>query len=282
MIFSRRGAADGGARRSFSPRLIIAVIIAAISLIGYFGRSVVNPVTGKNQHISLTPEQEVAIGLQAAPEMAQQFGGLDPDRKSQDLVDAVGAKIIAALPESAIDYPFDFHVLADRQTVNAFALPGGQVFITSALFSRLETEGQLAGVLAHEVGHVVGRHSAERIAKSELMQGLVGAVGVGASDSADGGRGAAQIASLVADFTTLKYGREDELESDRLGLGFMVDSGYDPRSMIRVMQILEAASGGSSQPEFASTHPNPGNRIKHIEDALAEKYPQGPPSGLKP
>jgi predicted Zn-dependent protease len=263
------------------PRLLIAGVIAVIAVVGYFAKTSTNPITGKKQHISLSPQQEVAIGLQSAPEMIRQMGGEHPDPKAQQLVDAVGAKLVGVLPPEATPYPYEFHLLADSQTVNAFALPGGQVFITAALLSRLETEGQLAGVLGHEIGHVIGRHSAERMAKMELTQGLVQAVGVASSDSAQGQQSAAQIAAMVGNMINLKYGREDELESDKLGLRFMADAGYDPRSMIGVMEILEKASGGGSQPEFASTHPNPGNRVERIKEHLAQMFPQGVPEGLQ-
>lgn len=269
----------GRARVRIPPRLLIAGVIAVVAILGYFGKTSLNPVTGKKQHISLSPQQEVAIGLQSAPEMIRQMGGEHPDPDAQRLVDTVGAKLVAVLPAEATPYPYEFHLLADAKTVNAFALPGGQVFITAALLSRLETEGQLAGVLGHEIGHVIGRHSAERMAKAELTQGLVQAVGVAGSDGS-GPNTAAQLAAMVGNFINLKYGREDELESDKLGLRVMHDAGYDPRAMIGVMEILEKASGGSSQPEFASTHPNPGNRVERIKEHLAQLFPQGIPDGL--
>ncbi|HYF15846.1 MAG TPA: M48 family metallopeptidase [Phycisphaerales bacterium] len=264
-----------------SPRLLIGAVIAIIALVTYFSRTQVNPVTGEKQRIAASFEQEVAMGLQAAPQMAQEFGGLHPDAAAQALVDRVGGAIVAALPEEAPPYPYEFHLLADPRTVNAFALPGGQIFITAALYERLETEGQLAGVLGHEVGHVVGRHSAERLAKAQLTQGLVGAVAVGSSDTAAGQQMAANAAAMVGNMVMLKYGREDELQSDQLGLRFMADAGYDPRAMVRVMQILEQASGGSRVPEFSSSHPNPGNRIERINALIEEMYPGGVPEGLK-
>lgn len=273
---------QGTGRRSglrLPPRLLIAGAIALISVFGYFLKTSTNPVTGKKQHISLTPQQEVAIGLQSAPEMIRQMGGEHADPRAKQLVDTVGAKLVSVLPKEAEPYPYEFHLLGDTKTVNAFALPGGQVFITAALLSRLETEGQLAGVLGHEIGHVIGRHSAERMAKAELTQGLVQAVGVAGSDGY-GPNAAGQIAAMVGNFINLKYGREDELESDKLGLRFMFDAGYDPRSLIGVMEILEKASGGGGQPEFASTHPNPGNRVERIKQHLSEMFPQGVPEGL--
>ncbi|MDI1288557.1 MAG: M48 family metallopeptidase [bacterium] len=257
-------------------------MIALVSVGTYLSRRTTNPLTGRTQHISVTEEQEIAMGLQAAPEMAKQFGGLAPDPDAQNLVDTVGAELVAVLPESAVDYPYDFHVLNDDKTVNAFALPGGQVFITTALLGRLESRGQLAGVLAHEIGHVVGRHSAERIAKAELTQGLVGAATVAGSESQSGARTAQAVASMVGNMVNLKYGRGDELESDSLGVLFMVRAGYDPNSMKRVMEILREASGGGGQPEFMSSHPDPGNRIVEIERAIKVHFPDGLPPGLKP
>ena len=174
-------------------------------------------------------------------------------------------------------YPFKFHTLADPRTVNAFALPGGQIFITMSLLSKLETEGQLAGVLGHEVGHVLARHSAEHIAKNQLTQGLTGAFAMGS-----GSMSAAQIGQTVGQMTMLKYGRDDEIEADALGLRLMSEAGYDPRAMIRVMQILEKASGGSRNPEFQSSHPSPPRRIEEINAKLKNAFPNGIPAGLTP
>lgn len=262
-------------------RLLIGLVVAAFAVFSYFSSSVYNPVTGEKQHVSITPEQEIALGLQAEPEMAQQYGGLHPDAKAQGLVDAVGRKVVANSAAAQSGYPFAFHLLADPQTVNAFALPGGQVFITAALLSRLETEGQLAGVLGHEVGHVVARHGAQRIAQQELTQGLTGAVLLSTYDPADpSSQNTAQIAMVIGNLVNLKYGREDELQSDRLGVRFMAEAGYDPQGLIRVMEILEQASGGARQPEFFSTHPNPENRIARIQAAIQEQFPGGVPPGL--
>ncbi|HEY4593708.1 MAG TPA: M48 family metalloprotease, partial [Thermoanaerobaculia bacterium] len=150
-------------------RLLIALVVAVISLLGYYGSSVFNPITQEKQHVgSITPEQEIALGLQAAPEMEQQFGGLESNTQAQSKVEAVGERVVSRSAAGKSPYRFEFHVLQDPQTINAFALPGGQVFITEGLLGRLKTEGQLAGVLGHEVGHVIARHGAEQIAKQQL------------------------------------------------------------------------------------------------------------------
>jgi predicted Zn-dependent protease len=269
--------------RSGCLRIIIGLAMAGFALFSYFGSSSYNPVTGEKQYINITPQQEIALGLQATPEMAQQHGGLHPDQRAQALVDAVGSKLVNSSAAAQTPYQFEFHLLADERTVNAFALPGGPVFITAALFQRLSTEGQLAGVLGHEIGHVVARHSAQRIAQQQLTQGLTGAVVLSTYDPGDPkSQATAQIAMLVGNLVTMKYGRGDELESDALGVRFMADAGYDPRALIEVMKILEEASGGSRQPEFFSTHPNPENRIEQIQEHIQKLFPGGVPEGLKP
>jgi predicted Zn-dependent protease len=265
-----------------NPRIIIALVIAVISAITYFSKSQVNPVTGEKQRIDISAEQEIALGLQAAPEMAQQFGGLDPDERAQGIVDRVGNRILQSSDAKKSPYRYDFHVLADNRTVNAFALPGGQVFITKALLSQLGSEGQLAGVLGHEIGHVVARHSAEQMAKQRFTQGLTGAAVMATIDPGDPSsyRNAA-VAQMVGQLVSLKFTRNDELEADKLGVRLMTESGYDPRSMIGVMEVLKRSSGGRGGPDFFQTHPNPENRIEKIKQAIQEEFPQGLPSGLQ-
>jgi predicted Zn-dependent protease len=254
-----RGCFPGG-------RLLIAAAVAIFSLITYFGTKQDNPVTGETQHIDITVDQEIALGLQAAPEMAQQFGGLDPDPQVQALADGIGNEIVANSPAGMTEYQYDFHVLQDSQTINAFALPGGQIFITRGLLDQLSTEGEVAGVLGHEIAHVVARHSAEQIAKQQLTQGLTGAVVIASYDPDNpASMQTAQVAMLIGQLVNMKYGREDELESDFLGLCFMDDSGYDPQEMASVMEVLQQASQGQAPPEFFSTHPDPGRRIERIQ-----------------
>lgn len=260
-------------------RLILAVVMAGFALISYFGSKQYNPVTGEQQYLGLSTHQEIALGLQAAPEMIRQHGGLHPDQEAQALLDQVGNRLVDLTAASETDWQFDFHLLADERTVNAFALPGGQVFITAALYRRFDTEGQLAGVLGHEIGHVIARHSAQRMAKLQITQGLSGAVLVASGDS---GYGAARIAATVGHLVNMKFGRDDELQSDNLGVRFMSEAGYDPRALIRVMEILAEAGGGRGQPEFFSTHPNPANRVREIEAAIALAFPEGLPEGLIP
>lgn len=264
-------------------RLLIALVLVGVALFTYFGSSVYNPITDETQHINISADQEVALGLQAAPQMAEQYGGLSADRQAQTLVDEVCGRLIEGSDVAGSEYPFECHLLADDQTINAFALPGGQVFITTALYKQLQTEGQLAGVLGHEIGHVVGRHGAEHIAKTQLTQDLTGAVVVASYDPENpNSQYAGALAALVGQLINMRYGRSDELESDALGVRFMAQAGYDPNAMLHVMEILAGSSSGGRPPEFFSTHPNPENRIESIQQAIAEQFPNGLPAGLIP
>jgi len=264
-------------------RVIIGLIVAAVSLFGYFFNTSKNEVTGETQHVNMSTDQEIALGVQAAPEMAAQYGGESTDARATAAVQAVGQKLIASTKAGQTPYRFQFHLLADDQTINAFALPGGQIFITKGILNKLTTEAQLAGVLAHEIGHVVGRHSAEQVAKSNLTQGLAGAATIASYDPNNPGSSIAKgaIAAAIAKVVNLRFGREDELEADRLAVDFTPKAGYDPRAMIQVMEMLQQQGGRSSTPEFMSTHPDPGNRISTLQKAIAQEYPQGVPAGLK-
>jgi predicted Zn-dependent protease len=264
-------------------RFLVALVVAIISIIGYYGSNVFNPVTEEKQHVAgITPEQEIALGLQAAPQMAQEFGGVDPDPALQAQVESTGGRLVSETVAGRTPYKFDFHVLNDPETINAFALPGGQVFITDGLLRRLKTQGQLAGVLGHEIGHVVARHGAEHIAKQQLTQGLTGAAVLATYDPNDpSSRGSAAVAAMIGQLVDMRFGRQDELEADRLGVRLSSAAGYDPRSMITLMKILEESSKGNQPPEFFSTHPNPENRIERIQQAIQEQYPNGVPAGLK-
>ena len=264
-----------GSGRNFWGRIFIGILIAFVGLIMYMSHVQENPVTGEKQHITLTPEQEIRLGLQSAPEMAQQMGGEVPssDPRAQE-VQKIGALLVANTEAKKSPWKFQFHLLSDQNTVNAFALPGGQVFITLGLLDKLQTEAQLAGVLSHEMGHVIERHSAQQMAKSEFGQMLIVAVGTAASSSTDS-NDPLVLASLVNQMIQLKYSRHDESQADQWGLRLMNEVGYDPRAMIQVMEILKAAGGSGHSIEMFQTHPNPDLRIRQIK-AYLEKNPPSP------
>ncbi len=243
-------------------RILIGLAIVAFAFFKKCNNKTLNPYTDRVQNINMTSDQEIAIGLQNAPAMAEQHGGLYPDQKLQSYIDMVGQKLVNSSMAKETPYKYEFHLLADQNTINAFALPGGQIFITYALLSQLQNEDQVAGVLGHEIGHVLGRHSAERIAEHEFWK----TISTGASVGADMGG----LVNGIGRNILLGNGRDDELESDKLGVLFMINSGYNPEEMIGVMKILKAAAGPNRTPEFQSTHPDPENRIEKIKEAIRE------------
>jgi predicted Zn-dependent protease len=250
---------------NFKGRIIIGIIIAIIGVITYFSKTETNPITGEKQRVSLSVDQEIQLGLQAAPELIQEMGGEARDSKLNAYIDKVGNRVLSSTEAGKSPFQFEFYLLADNKTVNAFALPGGQVFITMGLYKLLTTEDQLAGVLGHEIGHVINRHGSEHMAKQELTQQLVQATQV-----ASGGYDQGMIAQYVGQMMNLKYGRDDEIESDKYGVKYLVESGYKPEAMIEVMEILNDASGKNKSPEFLSSHPNPENRIQKIKEYIQQ------------
>ncbi|MFN8012772.1 MAG: M48 family metalloprotease [Holophagaceae bacterium] len=238
-----------------------------------------NQVTGRKQFVAMTPAEEVKVGRESAPEVIKQLGGLDPSPRAQAFVAEVGRKVVARSGAAASGYPFEFRVLADPKTVNAMALPGGQVFITRGLLDKLDNEAQLAGVLGHEVGHVVARHASQHLAKAQAANVGLAILAILTTDKEkpDQPNRAVSVAAVGAQLLTLKYGREDELESDSLGVRFMAEAGYDPRAMEGVMAVLRKL-GGQRQLEWLSTHPDPGNREERIRGLIAGRFPKGVPA----
>lgn len=255
--------------------IIIALIIAAVGFFMYLSQTEKNPITGESQHISITPDQEIRLGLQSAPEMARQMGGEVPasDARTQE-VQKIGQEIISRSVAHQGPWNYKFHLLNDPKTINAFALPGGQIFITLGLLNKLQTEAQLAGVLSHEAGHVIQRHSAQQLAKGNLGQILVQAVGVGFGDPnhPNHSQQAMMVANVVNQVTQLRFSRKDELEADEWGLLLMAEAGYTPRAMLEVMKILEESVPGGHTPEMLLTHPYPEHRMERIK-AYLEKHP---------
>jgi predicted Zn-dependent protease len=271
-------------RRGIPIRLLIGLGIALFALISYFSRTEINPVTGEKQRIAMSVEQEKALGLQSAPQMAAKMGGVvDPRSDARAAIVAeVGNKLVRHSTAARSPYAdnFNFYLLNDTAMVNAFALPGGQIFITRALFEKLEWENELAGVLGHEIGHVIHRHGAEHMATGQLGQMLVMGVGIGASDNASRGRLAMMAAAMASQMLQMKYSRSDELESDRYGLDAMVDAGLNPAGMLRVMEVLMEASKGRTPPAMMSSHPHPEARIEKIKAYLGSRFPDGVPQNL--
>lgn len=257
-------------------RWIAALLIALFGLFMYLSQAQENPVTKERQYVAISPEQEIRLGLESAPQMSQEMGGelSASDPRTQE-VKRIGAMLVNQTIAKQSPWKFQFHLLADNKTVNAFALPGGQIFITEGLLSKLQTEAQLAGVLGHEVGHVIERHSAQQMAKDQFGQILVGAVATGAADPySQNAFNPTMIAAFVNKMVQLRYGRHDESQSDEWGIKLMEQTGFDPHAMIEVMTILKAAGPRGDMPDIFQSHPNPDLRIEQIKAYLKAHPPK--------
>lgn len=271
----------GGRMGSLKTRLIIAAVIAGIALVSYLGSGQINSFTGNNELVgNLSPEDEVALGLQAVPSLKQEFGGEERDPEAQARLDRIGESLVrAAIEYHQIDpadnpYQFEFTLLADDNVINAFALPGGQTFITDVLYDQLDDD-QLAAVMAHEITHVIQRHGAKQMAQGQFFQQLSGAAGMAAGDTTG-----AQVTAQFLNVIGKGYGRDAERECDSAGLHYMTTAGYNPYGMVELLKVLAAAGGGAQPPQILSTHPHPEERIGLVEAQIKEMFPNGVPEEL--
>ena len=224
-----------------------------------------NPVSGKRNFMLMSENQEIAMGRQSDPSIVANFG-LYPDDGIQKFIDEKGQKMAAVSHRPQLKY--EFKVL-DSPVVNAFALPGGYVYFTRGILAHFNNEAEFAGVLGHEIGHVTARHSVRQYSKQMVAQlGFI--VGLVVSEEF---RKYADVANAGMGLMFLKFGRNDESESDRLGVEYSTKIGYDAHEMAGFFSTLNRLSGGSENriPVFQSTHPDPIDRNKKTE-ALATEW----------
>lgn len=218
-----------------------------------------NPVTGKKELSFVSESQEISMGREYAGQVSQEMG-VYSDSAAQRYVSGIGRELAAGTERPRL--PWTFTVMDDPQ-VNAFALPGGFIFITRGIMSHMNSEAELATVLGHEIGHVTARHSVQQMTRTQLAQlGLV--AGSIASE-----RIAENMGSISQGLGVLflKYGRDDESQADGLGFRYALNDNYDVRHMVDMFQILQrvGAKAGQRIPEWQSSHPDPGNRIEATE-----------------
>ena len=223
-----------------------------------------NPATGKNELMFVSEEQEVAMGQQADSQVIASIG-LYPDPALQSYVQELGTKLAATSERPNL--PWTFRVV-DDPAVNAFAIPGGFVYVTRGILTHITNEAELATVMGHEIGHVTARHTAHEMSREQLANlGLV--VGSIASSRIAQYAG---LASQALGVLFLKFSRDNENQADELGVRYSSRAHYDSRQMINVMSMLDRIEGQSNGrlPEWLATHPNPGNRIQHINAVIAQ------------
>jgi predicted Zn-dependent protease len=257
------------------PLKLVAIVLAlTLTPLATSGCST-NIATGKRQLNLLSRSQEISIGTGAMPGLTSGYGGQVPDAAVRQYVTEVGMSLVAHIEPGYEDLPWEFTFL-NTETVNAFALPGGKVFLTRGLASRLHTEAELAGVLGHEIAHVTARHANEQISSKLLLTGA--ALGISAAASQSDNKSIAKGVPVVVGASTglflLKFSRDDEHESDRLGMRYMTRAGYSAIGMVGVLETLKAAAGssGGGMDEFLSTHPLPSSRIERAYNRIEIDY----------
>jgi predicted Zn-dependent protease len=235
-------------------RSLVAVLV--------FTACATNPATGKRELSLVSESQEIQMGQEGAQAAAQQIG-VYPDSALQRYVASLGRTLAASSERPNLPWSF---TVADDPVVNAFALPGGPIFITRGILGYMNSEAQLVSVLGHEIGHVTAKHSVRQISRQQLLSiGLIGAMVVRPELQRFG-----DVASQGLGLLFLKYGRDDETQADDLGFRYMTSGTYDPREMAEMFRILERTSSGSERaPEWLSTHPDPGNRVQKTLERIA-------------
>jgi predicted Zn-dependent protease len=235
------------------------IALSALLLVG----CATNPVTGRRE-LSLIPEsQEIQMGREASTGDVARVGEY-ANPAAQSLVKSIGQRIAAKSERPNL--PWEFHLLDDA-AVNAFAYPGGFIFVTRGLMTYLNSEAELAEVIGHEVGHVTAKHTVAAMSKQQVAQiGLLGASIFSPSVAKYG-----DLLGTGASLLFLKFGRDDEMQADALGFRYSLDNGYDVREAPKVFSTLGrlAEASGARIPEWQSTHPDPGNRVQKANERLA-------------
>ena len=214
-----------------------------------------------------SPEQDIEVGKRAASDAERQLPPCNSPRVDEYLTQ-LGNRLTAKLPTGGVRYPWAFHCVNDK-AINAFALPGGYVFVNRGAIETADNEAQLAGVIAHELSHVALRHGTNQATKAQMTEGILGIAG-GIFGGSTGGALLTQLGSFAAGGVLLRYSRAAESQADVMGTQVLFDSGYDPRALSQFFEKLEAESKGKNPPDFFSDHPSPEHRLERVDDEIAK------------
>jgi len=228
-----------------------------------------NPVTGERELIVISESQEIAMGVEAAPEFEKQFDGRVPDETLQAYVQDIGQSLARVSDRNELEYDY---LLVRSKVPNAFALPGGRIFLTAGLMSLMENERELAAVLGHETGHVCAKHNVKGMQR-QMGTSLLLEVGSAVAGAGDTAKAAAKV---VGSMVNLKYSRNDEYQADELGVRYMARAGYNPWGMVELLTILlnlHDKEPGSLE-ELFQTHPVSSKRIAEAEALIQKEYPR--------
>ncbi|MBC7900029.1 MAG: M48 family metalloprotease [Saprospiraceae bacterium] len=209
-------------------------------------------------------QDDVKIGRDASRQVEQQFPILN-DSQAQAYISRVGERLVAAIPSQFQQPAFDYNFkLVNARDINAFALPGGPMYVNRGMIEAAKNEGEMAGVMAHEISHVALRHATAQQTKVSSPLNQILGIGAILGGAVLGGQAGAQAGQIFAAGYFSRYSREYETQADILGARIMADAGYDPRDLANMFQTIAGQSGGGRSPEWLSSHPDPGNRFQKI------------------
>ena len=235
-------------------------------VLAFLASCATNPVTGRREFTLMSEAQEIAVGRESDPQIKAEMGVYN-DPELQKYVSDLGLRLAKASERP--DLPWQFTVV-DQPAINAFAVPGGFIYLTRGILPFLADEAELVGVLGHEIGHVTARHSAQQYTRS--LGGMIGLTALGIFVPA--ARPFGQLSETALGVLFLKYGRDDELQSDRLGAMYAATTGWDPAGVPGMLSTLgrldEAAGERKGVPNFLSTHPEPLLRVKEIQPEVQQ------------
>lgn len=245
-------------------RKIITSITLVLVVLFCLAGCAINPVTLEKEFMIISEEKEISIGKRTDPMIVQQMGYYN-DPALQNYINQVGQKLVRVCRRRDIAYYFK---ILDTDDVNAFALPGGYIYVTRGILAMLDSEAELAGVLGHEIGHVVGRDSANRISQQSLAQ-IIAIAGMAVPDT----RELSMAGNLLFSAVMLGYGREKEFLADSQGVEYMFKAGYDPLQLCKFQRNLAKISQGpAGYAQYLSTHPNIFDRIHRTEAQAKVAY----------
>lgn len=247
--------------RKYTIGFILIIIISLVSFFLFFRKTQINPVTGKMQHISMTIQQEIELGLQCAPDMAAKYGRLHSDTEIQNRIKNVGQKLVGVSQVSKSPHQFDFHVLADTQTINIFSFPGGQIFITNGLFKLLKTNSEIAAVLSHEIGHVISRHTTEKLSGFNILESFKDSSNVSTPYTAS------EISGYISDISALTFNATEEEEASDLSIKYLMNAAYSPNALPEILTVLKEKSDAT---DFLKRHPVSESSIEQLKIAIVK------------
>ena len=263
-------------------RLAMALLMGLLAFVGYnVSRrntfAIVPTKPTESRPISLVAEHDIALGQKSTRQVLSRYGGITRDEDKRNIVKQIGTRLVRRSEASRSRYEFTFDVLAEESIVGAFALPGGRIYLTAALLDQLNSRGEVAGILAHEMAHVTQRHGVVRLANASLASGTTGAVVMASFLDPETYKPTDQdVTHLIAETLQLRYDPSEVQTSDQWAVHYMTQAGFHPESFVSALRKISLIDGQPTS--FALRHQPPANQLALIQQRIRSQFPQGIPA----